>query len=338
MWLKRMLEKYFAYRKKKLFFLLLIFSLSVLAFLLSLVTGSYFLSLKDFLNALKHQDNTLLEIVYHIRLPRTVAGVLAGIGLSIAGAVLQCVLKNPLASPFTLGISHGAMFGAFLGILVFGFKTYYVIPFCAFMGSLIAVGTLLFLARIKNFSPEAMILTGVALSSLFTAGSMVIQYFASDIEVSAMVYWTFGDLGRALWKELFLISIVIFPSFVYFISKTWNFNVLNSGEETAKTLGIETERLRLITVLLSSLITSVLVAFLGIIGFVGLIAPHITKLFTGEDYTFLIPGSALFGALLLVLADIVARIILTPIILPVGIITSFLGAPLFLYLLVTLYK
>jgi iron complex transport system permease protein len=167
---------------------------------------------------------------------------------------------------------------------------------------------------------------------------MLIQYFADDLQLAAMVYWTFGDLGRPLWDEIYIMVAIMIPALLYFIYKRWDYNALEAGEETAKSLGVNTERARLIGMFIASLLTAINVAFLGIIGFIGLICPHIVRIFIGGDYRFLIPISALFGAVLLLIADTFARTIISPIVLPVGILTSFMGAPMFLYLLMRMYK
>jgi iron complex transport system permease protein len=197
---------------------------------------------------------------------------------------------------------------------------------------MISTGVILLLVKIKRASPETMILTGVALGSLFTAGITTIQYFASDVEVAAIVYWTFGDVGRSTWSNLGFMIAVVAPVSGYFMYHSWDFNALDAGAETAKSLGVGVETLRVRGMALASLATAVIISFVGIIGFVGLVAPHMVRKVIGSDERFLLPGSGLVGALLLVVADTVARTIISPVVLPVGILTSFLGAPLFLYL------
>lgn len=294
-------------------------------------------------------EGTAGLIIWNIRLPRILAAIIAGISLAVSGAVTQCTLRNPLASPYTIGISHGAMFGAAFAIILFGIggaestgkifiNSPYLVTVFAFLGSLLAVFVILLLAKLRNFAPEAIILAGVAMSSLFSAGTMVMQYFANDLQLAAMVYWTFGDLGRPLWTEVGIMAVLMILSVAYFIYKRWDYNALESGEESAKSLGVNTEKTRLFGMLIASLLVSVNVAFLGIIGFVGLICPHLVRLLIGGDYRFVIPISSLIGALLLLISDTVARTIISPIVLPVGILTSFLGAPVFLYLLVKMYK
>jgi iron complex transport system permease protein len=179
-----------------------------------------------------------------------------------------------------------------------------------------------------------MILAGVALSSLFTGATTLIQYFADDVLISTIVYWTFGSLGRAGWREIALIFLFGGLAFLYFIFNRWNYNAMESGTPTAKSLGVPVDSLILISMLVCSLISAVSVAFVGCINFIGLIAPHITRRFVGNDYRFLIPCSALTGAALMIAADIVSRMVVSPTVLPIGALTSFLGAPLFLYMII----
>ncbi|MFA6622338.1 MAG: iron ABC transporter permease [Candidatus Caldatribacteriota bacterium] len=347
---KTITEKYGKLNRKKivigisLLFFLIIFSLY------SLSIGGYQLSSKQIYDVLIGQgDDTANLIILNIRLPRIIAALIAGISLAVSGAVMQCTLRNPLASPYTIGISHGAMFGAAFAIILFGIggaessgrifiNSPYLVTFFAFAGAMLAALVILLLARLRKFTPEAMILAGIAMGSLFSAGTMVIQYFANDLQLASMVYWTFGDLGRPLWTEVGIMAIVMIFSLTFFIYKRWDYNALESGEESAKSLGVETERIRLLSISIAAVLISVNVAFLGIIGFVGLICPHLVRILIGGDYRFLIPVSALFGAILLLVSDTIARTVISPIVLPVGILTSFMGAPLFLYLLIKMYK
>ncbi|MDD2353613.1 MAG: iron ABC transporter permease [Atribacterota bacterium] len=347
---KTITEKYEKLNRKKivigisLLFFLIIFSLY------SLSIGGYQLSSKQIYDVLIGQgDDTANLIILNIRLPRIIAALIAGISLAVSGAVMQCTLRNPLASPYTIGISHGAMFGAAFAIILFGIggaessgrifiNSPYLVTFFAFAGAMLAALVILLLARLRKFTPEAMILAGIAMGSLFSAGTMVIQYFANDLQLASMVYWTFGDLGRPLWTEVGIMAIVMIFSLTFFIYKRWDYNALESGEESAKSLGVETERIRLLSISIAAVLISVNVAFLGIIGFVGLICPHLVRILIGGDYRFLIPVSALFGAILLLVSDTIARTVISPIVLPVGILTSFMGAPLFLYLLIKMYK
>ena len=342
-----MLHDYSQYVRKRHILGISLLILLLLVSLIALCTGPYPLTLYDIINALVGEGSKYSNlIIWGNRMPRIAASIIAGLSLAAAGTVMQCVLRNPLASPFTIGISHGAAFGAAFAIIVLGAGEIkragegiviinpYVIPIFAFLGALIGVAVILLLARLRGLSPEAMILAGVAMASLFSAATMLIQYFAEDIKVAAVVYWTFGDVGRAGWREIWLMIIVISPSMLYFIYRRWDYNALISGDETAISLGVNPEKVRLESMLLASLVTATCVSFLGIIGFIGLISPHIVRLISGGDHRFLIPLASMLGALLLLSADTVGRTVMSPIVLPVGIITSFMGAPVFIYLLV----
>jgi iron complex transport system permease protein len=347
---KSVTEKYEELNRRKVIIGFCIFIFLLLFSLYSLSIGGYYLSLSQIYDSLIGRGEASANlIIWNIRLPRIVAAIIAGISLAVSGAVMQCTLRNPLASPYTIGISHGAMFGAASAIILFGvggaestgkifINSPYLVTSFAFLGSFVASLVIILLAKLRKFTPEAMILAGIAMGSLFSAGTMVIQYFANDLQLASMVFWTFGDLGRPLWPEVGIMGVIMTLSLVYFIYKRWDYNALESGEESAKSLGVDTEKTRLVSMLIAALLVSVNVAFLGIIGFVGLICPHLIRIIIGGDYRFLIPVSALFGAVLLLVSDTIARTIISPIVLPVGILTSFMGAPLFLYLLVKIYR
>jgi iron complex transport system permease protein len=260
---------------------------------------------------------------------------------------MQTVLRNPLASPFTLGVSQGAACGAAFAIIILGAGTLQpglgpaallspsLVVGTAFLGAVITVIMLLLLGVVRGLSPESLVLAGVALSAFFGAATMLLQYFASDTQVAASVFWTFGDLGKARWHDIGMMAVVTSAAFGYFHLHRWDYNALLWGDETAKSLGVAAGRLRFLSLVIASLVCAVTIAFLGIIGFIGLLAPHLMRLLVGQDYRYLLPGAALAGAALLVGADILARLLLAPVILPVGILTSFAGVPLFLYLLIS---
>ncbi len=290
-------------------------------------------------------------VIWNIRLPRVVSGIVAGVGLAVSGCVMQTCLRNPLASPFTLGISNAAAFGANLAIVFFGAGTLYsnthdavfianpyTVTISAFAFSMVAMIMILLLARQRGFSPESVVLAGVAFGSLFAAGSTLVQYFAEDVQVAAMVFWTFGDLGRISWQEVAILSALTAVALVHFLLHRWDYNALDGGEDAAKGLGVRVEWIRFRSMLMASLVTAAAVAFMGIIGFIGLIAPQMMRRIIGVDHRFLIPASAVTGAALLLLADTLARTLISPAVLPVGAITSFFGAPLFLFILAKGYS
>ncbi len=332
-------------RFKKLFLLFLLLT-TVLVALVAIVCGSSGLSIVQVVETLlgggTPQTNV---IVFNIRLPRTVTAIVAGVGLAVVGCVMQSLLKNPLASASTLGVSQGAAFGAAFAIIALGagmqsqtldgitFSNPYLVSICAFVGSMLSTLVILGLSRIKKVTPEVMVLTGVALSSLFSGGTTLLQYFADDVKVAAVVFWTFGNLGSTSWREIIIMSAAVLVSLVYFMFNRWNYNALQSGENTAKGLGVNVDSMRIVGMVVCSFTASLIVSYIGIINFIGLIAPHLMRRVIGSDYRYLLPASALAGAVLLLLSDTVARLVVQPIVLPIGAITSFLGAPLFIYLI-----
>lgn len=323
-----------------LFLLLLLF----LVLLLSIASGSYDVAVWKLVETIVHgREDAAYQILWEIRMPRVLAAVLAGAGLGLCGCVLQNVLKNPLVSPFTLGISQGAAFGAAFAIIVLGagltYKegvrvfSHHIVLFCAFFGALLTTLLIFFISSLRGATRETTVLSGIAISAFLGALTMLIQYFGEDIQIAAALFWTFGDLGKATWKNIPIISGMVFVSLCIFFARAQDLNAMKWGEDVGRSLGVNAKRLRMESLLFTSLTTAIVTSFLGIIGFVGLIAPHIGRRFAGEDERFLIPFSALIGSLLLLLSDLVARRAFAPNVLPVGIITSFFGAPFFLYLL-----
>jgi iron complex transport system permease protein len=330
-----------------LFFVVLL--LLPVLFCVSLSVGSAAISVWEVFLVLfgGEVDERFVRIILNIRLPQSIAALLAGAGLSICGAVMQGVLRNPLCSPFTLGISSAAAFGAALTLLIFGGKivaqdntminlglSQSAIAGGAFLLSIATCVVILLLDRLCGSRTETIILLGVAFSSLFTAGLMFLQYIADESRLAAIVYWTFGDTARGTWSTITILAICTIPVSIYFVSQSWNYNSLSFGEETARSLGVPVRRVQLVTMILSSFLTAVLVSLLGIIGFVGLVVPHLSRLIVGSDYRFLLPFSLVFGGFLLLFADTAARVMLSPRILPVSILTAFIGAPVFISLLI----
>lgn len=339
-------QSYRSYIHRKIWFIAALAVLSVLTALFSLQAGSADLSFRDIFSALMgNGTEKTAAVIWNIRMPRIAAAAVGGFGLAIAGCVMQCILKNPLASSSTLGVSQGAAFGASFAIICLGAGTQggtmesliiqnpYLVSICAFVSSMLSTLMILSLSRLRKVSAESLVLCGVALSSMFSGATTLLQYFADDVKLTAVVFWTFGDLGRASWKEIGIMSAVVFLSLLYFYWNRWNYNALQNGEYTAKGLGVRVDSVRIVGMFLCSLTASVIVSFVGIIHFIGLIAPHLVRRFTGSDSRYLLPASALAGTVLLLVSDAAARLVLSPMILPIGAITSFCGAPLFLYIL-----
>ena len=336
-------------QKKKILVVTVLAAAVVLLALTELLVGSSGMSVRSCVLALLGQgDTAAVRIMRYIRLPRLLAAVIAGAGLSAAGLVMQTVLGNPMASPATLGVSNAAVFGANLSIVAFagGFLstgnnlTSYTAsadPFStsalAFLFAAASVLVILALCRLRDFSPNVVVLAGIALGSVWTAATTILQFYATDVGLSAAVIWSFGDLGRATYRTDLIMLAVTAAGIVLFSVLAWRYNALLSGGDAAGSMGVNVGLLRWVSLLASSLITAVCVSFLGIIGFVGIICPHAVKRLIGHDHRWALPASALCGSALLLAADALSRSLGSGSALPVGAITSLLGAPFFLALI-----
>ncbi len=341
-------RKYKKFTRQKVLFIVIIAFLLLFLIVIGITLGAARISIWEVFSAFFNpQENNYSQIILNIRLPRVLTATLAGMALSVSGAAMQSLLRNPLASPVSLGISHAAAFGAAFAIVVLGAGTTfssqsdavvihnpYIITVSAFMFSMISTGIILLITQYKNAAPETIVLSGIVCGSLFTAGLSALQYFANDIQLSSIVFWLFGDLGKADWRDFTILLVVLIPTVVFFIKNRWNYNALHAGDETAESMGVNVNKTRIRGMVMASLASAIAVSFFGVIAFIGLVVPHIVRRFIGNDERFLIPASALFGAMFLLLSDIVARNLFSPVILPVGILTSFIGAPLFIYLLI----
>lgn len=335
--------------KKKKLLIILLFILLIIISVLSLFVGSSNMKVIEVINALFFKGNdSFIRIIYKIRIPRIIAAIVAGGGLSIAGLIMQTTLNNYMASPQTLGVSNAAVFGANLSIIIFA-GGYFIssnnnasfftnsnpfsTSFMAFLFAILSTFLILLLCKSNEFSPNFVILLGIAMGSLFNALTTLLQYYATDVGLAAAVVWNFGDLGRATYLTDIIMFVVLFISIVFFSLNSWRYNALLSGDNVAKSLGINVKLFRFISLLLASLITATCVSFLGIIGFVGLISPHICRKIVGNDHRYLIPASLLSGSILLLLADMLSRFINNGVSLPVGSITTLLGLPFFIFII-----
>lgn len=314
--------------------------------LVCLLVGSSRMSLADCAAALmKRGAASNIRIIWSIRIPRVLAAIIAGAGLSVSGLIMQTTLNNSMASPSTLGVSNAAVFGANLSIIAFagGFLSTgnnltnyavganpYATSLMAFIFSAASILLILALCRVRSFSPNVVVLAGIAVGAVWTAATTILQFYATDVGISAAVIWNFGDLGRATYRTVAIMLAVVLAGTVFFSLMSWRYNAILSGEATAKSMGINVDLLRFSSLLLASVITAVCVSFLGVIGFVGIICPHVTKKLLGQDHRFSITASALSGSLLLLIADTLSRSMGNGSALPVGAITSLLGAPFFI--------
>lgn len=320
--------------KKKRLLMIGLLAATVILVIIAMTQGAYDIALGHLMQVFSGSAVGPADIViWKIRLPRIVSAIIAGWGLSLSGLGIQTLLRNPLGSPFTLGISHGAAFGASAAILLLGPKII-LVTLSAFTGAMCSTIVIMILAGFKRLSPESIILAGVALTSLFLSGTVLVQYLASDTQLAMVVFWTFGDVARASWAEIGVLAFVVLGVTLYLILRRWDLNAMAAGEEAARGLGVNVNRLRLVGMLAAVLMAALATAFHGVIAFIGLIAPHIARRLVGADHGLLIPFSSIIGALLLLAADTLGRVIFGSGALPVGIITSFMGAPMFLYLLI----
>ncbi len=329
------------YSRKKLLTIIFFILFTFLLFIVSLFSGNNGIDISEITKLVDNSDNFSL-IFFDIRVPRALAAFFVGAALGLSGTLMQAVLKNPLASPFTLGISQSSAFGASFAIIVLqvystssGLEAGFTTALAAFIASMLTTLVIISLGNKANMTPESLILFGVALGAFFSALTMFLQYFADDTDAAATLFWTFGDLSKAGLESTLLIALtLIVVTFIYF-KLFWKLDALMLSNDHARSLGIDTKKLTFWAMMLASLLSALSVAFFGIIGFIGLIAPHIVRLIAGSSHRYLIPLSMLSGGALLLFADILSRIMVLPVVIPVGILTSMIGAPLFLYFLYT---
>lgn len=312
----------------------------LVSFLLDVATGPAFLPVREVARSVLalSQDRTVDAIVWTIRLPVAALAIVVGATLGLTGAIMQTILNNPLASSYTLGVSAGAGFGAALVIVlgvVLPVPEEYAIPLSAFLFAALACAGVWFIGRLRGSTPEMLVLGGIALLFLFQALLSLLQFVASPEALQQIVFWLFGSLQKASWSKLWIVSGVLALAIPVLISDVWQLTALKLGDERARGLGVDARALRLRAFAVVSALTGVAVAFVGTIGFIGLVAPHIARIFVGEDQRSFLPASAAFGALLLSLASVASKTIMPGAIFPIGIVTALIGVPVFVGLIIT---
>lgn len=315
--------------------LLLLFSV-----LLDLALGPASYSLDEVLGALFSPEAAAPQVqvvMWDIRLPVALMAVAVGAALSLAGAQMQTILNNPLASPFTLGISAAASFGAALG-LAFGVAlvpviAQYMVPLNAFIMAMLSALLIHVLSLRRGMTSETIVLLGIALVFTFNALLALVQFFATEQAVAAVVFWTMGSLTKATWPKLGVICLVILVTLPIFARRAWAMTALRLGDEKAASFGINVRKLRLQTLIMVSLLAAFPVAFVGTIGFIGLVGPHIARMLIGEDQRFFLPASLLTGALILSASSVVSKTLIPGAIFPIGVVTSLIGVPFFISLI-----
>ena len=278
-------------------------------------------------------DDPVRLIIYKIRLPRIILAGLVGFSLSLGGVIFQAILRNPLADPFILGVSSGSAFGAVMAIF-FGLSFRVGVPVLSFAGALLTIYLVMTLgARRMGMESSTILLTGVIINAFFTAVIMFFISTSADDRLHTMLFWLYGDLSQSRYGQLAFIAPVVLGAFIWLYSLSKEFNIVTTGDEIATQMGVNVEATKKTGLLIVSLIMGLVVAFSGLIGFVGLIVPHLARMAFRSDHRLLIPVAALGGAIFLIAADTLARTVVSPSELPVGVITAFMGAPFFIVLL-----
>lgn len=312
--------------------LIVFFALVLLGFFLSLTKGSSQITLNQIIDILSNPgDSPQSQIIWNIRMPRTIVGALVGVNLSLAGAILQAVMRNPLADPHIIGISSGAGLAGVAIMILFPEMEMLLTP-VAFVGAMSAAVIIYILAWKNGIKPVRIILAGVAVSAFLGAGISGLMIFFSD-RVHGALMWMVGGLAARSWPHVHIILPYAIIGLILAFCAASYLNVLQLGDEMARGLGVNVEVTRILCTALAALLAASSVSVVGLLGFVGLIVPHAARLLVGSDYRFLLPSAALLGAATVTLSDTFARVILAPVELPVGIIMAFLGAPFFLFLL-----
>ncbi|AVF33790.1 FecCD family ABC transporter permease [Rahnella sikkimica] len=323
--------------RRRLFIMLILVLAIIVSLVIDFIMGPSGLSLgtlwKTLFDAASADPGTRV-IVWDIRMPYALMAVAVGMSLGLAGAEMQTILNNPLASPFTLGVSSAAAFGAalaiVLGIGIPGIPDQWFISANAFIFALLAALMLDGITRWTRVASSGVVLFGIALVFTFNALVSLMQFIATEDTLQGLVFWTMGSLARASWVKLGVMLLAFLILLPWSMMSAWKLTALRLGEDRAVSFGIDVRRLRLGTLLRISILSALAVAFVGPIGFIGLVAPHIARLMFGEDHRFYLPASALIGALVLSMASVASKNLVPGVIIPVGIVTSLVGVPFFL--------
>lgn len=339
-------HSYLRYRSTKALFLVASAVLLLVLGIMSIRLGATGLGYSQIFEYLLFPDGSWNStVIWSLRLPRIIAAVLGGAALGIAGTVMQCILRNDMASPFTLGVSNAAAFGAALGIVVFSGGSMVgsvevfsmiadpvIVTASAFVCAMAATMVIIGLVRLTETRAETIVLAGLAVNAIFATGLALLIYIADDVAIASIVFWQFGSLSKASWQNIAVIGGVLAVATFYFYLKRWDYNAMDAGEDVANGLGVRIGSTRLIGLSVSALLTATVVSFFGIIGFIGLVGPHMVKRIIGEDKRYVLAGSMFVGAFILLTSHIVGSHVFG-VVIPVGIITSAIGGPTFLAIL-----
>ena len=306
-------------RNKKIFLSIIIL---IIAGVIDLFIGDSKIALSDLSNLSKVQRT----ILFNIRLPEVLTSIVVGLSLGLGGAIMQTILNNPLADPFTLGISSAAGFGASLFLLL-GFSLSYV-AFGSIIFSLVSMILVFYVSKKKAMNTEDMILAGIAIKFFFDSLTSLLQYLATDEALSSIVFWLFGNVTKTSLKQVGIILFVLVVSLVFSLKDSWKLTAMRFGEDRAMAMGVDIKKLKVRTFILVSILAAVSVSYVGIIGFLGILAPHFARRLVGEDQRYYLILSAVVGAVLLVISSMISKIVKPGVVIPIGIISSIIGLPL----------
>lgn len=337
--------EHFDYKKhsyRRIIFILIGLLICAVSFIIDVIVGPASLTLRDVWLAVMQSPEVSKNadvIIWSIRLPTAVMALLVGASLGIAGAGMQTILDNPLSSPYTLGISAGAGFGASLVVVIglssLEFLGEFMVPFGAFVFAGLTSFFIYSINKIKNFSSETMILAGIGMMFLFQALQSLMQYMATPEALQNIVFWTMGSLTKANWLSISIVLVALLVMLPLMMRESWRLTALKLGDEKASGLGVNVENLRVKIFLFISIITAVAVSFVGTIGFIGIVGPHIARMLVGEDQRYFLPLSAVCGIVILSLASIASKMLIPGAMFPIGIVTAIIGVPFFFSLVLT---
>ncbi len=307
---------------------------------LDIATGPALIRIEDVIATLigpGEADSTLRAIVWDLRLPMALMALTVGVALGASGATMQTLLDNPLASPYTLGLAAAAGFGASLCIQNggWGLNPSFIVPFCAFVFACLASATIYGVGNIRGMGTDTMVLAGIALLFMFHSLQSLLQFRATPEVGQQIVFWLFGSLAKATWTSVQITAFACLIGLPLLMRESWKMTALRLGEQRARALGVNVMWLRFVTIALISFMTASAISFVGTIGFIGLVAPHLSRFFVGEDQRFLLPMSGLVGALLLSAASVISKILMPGVLVPVGIVTAVVGVPFFFHLILS---
>jgi iron complex transport system permease protein len=330
------LDHYRDFTKRKILVIIAFSGGIMLLLIANIGIGSSMISAGDIFRILFGAEGSGNDrmIVLDVRLPMSLMAIAVGMALGIGGCEMQTILRNPIASPYTLGISSAASFGAAVGLIlevnISLIPGTFIVTFFSFFFTLLSATVIYGFSLQKRIGKNAIILFGVAINFLFNSLTMFLQYIADEDELQSLVFWTFGSLLKTNWTKLFAVALALIICFLIFYKNSWKLTALTMDDEKAKSLGVNVCKLRRMVLLLTSVLSAFAVCFVGTIGFIGLIAPHIARLIVGEDQRYFMPLSALIGAFVLSASFAVSKLIIPGVILPIGLITAFIGIPFFI--------